>query len=1374
MDYKVKTRYVTATPRRARKGNNAEASATSSGGGGASISGGSAATADAHTHPNIDTLNQLDATPADGYLYLDSTDTDTGEIVRTKVKAGFADEAASADHATTADHATNADNADHATNADNADHATEASHAATADDLTQWGTADERYLSRQHDDTAEGSVTFRKATNFEASAQSPDFVSNGFAGSGWAAQTAEDGKTYVEADNLRIRGTLTAFELVIEKIRAICGALGISQACGRVKSVDGDATNYYLVLEGDDTHGYGGFQADDYIRCQRWTSNGARGYWVRVSFIGSTAGGHDNVLAINRSEFDAAIVEPHAGEVNAYDHVQEVTAQVAQLVTDDRTALITADDGTSLLLADNSNPTIAGLMVLPEVGDELVQYGNATDPTRQSAIYIHANGTGQPAIDLLSGITSKSFVGCLACRLGGYLPTGGFGLYAKNGQIISLSPDGQTTHYSLNPDGSFELGQGAIEYDGKGNVTIGNNVTIKWGAQSQTTYKWAVSDNGTSAPNHDWSSTFPTDVAQGQYIWKRTFYPDGTETTELIGFVGKDGINGVDGKDGVKGEKGDPGIQGEKGDQGIQGEKGEKGDKGDQGSQGEKGDQGDKGDPGSQGEKGDKGDPGPIGPRGDDGAAYYILAPVGSISRTKQSPTTSPSYSTKTITIEAYRTEGLTSKKFTGGVMKWAIYSSDGTTIQKEGTGDTVTIDYLHATRIEFKLFVNEVEVAQKTIPVVWNGTNGKDGKDGADGISLHSNLLVHTDFAPRAENYAGTWLNFRSSLATINGTLNEGAAVGNTDMLSASVSTQTDMFLYDVTKLLSSQTWYVIGITMRGTGTATVYCYPDTNEQTIYVDGGAKGSPSDASAEFALTSTWRRHYIAFCTKSSLSGTKYVLVRLASGSQADISMVTLGRPYEGGSALTADGYIKNDAQLIRMATPSNMETFCGINSLCTWRSSERDFDFYSQSLGSTIMSGQWYTLSFYSRGSGSINTYVYDYGGRVLSDASADMPMADGVKETTFDNGGSHTWQLTSEWVRHIYTFRVRTDGSYASPILLFRATIGTSGDFIAINQVKLEMGKTASDWCLNEMDKKAVSLPDWMKAFNGYTMSGDNYIASGNAFFGKKEEIDNTYTGCFMSSNGLQIGGNTVVGLYALDHNILKVAIDPVHQQYYFKGKVYADEGVFKGTIYADQGVFNGITTGMQLNSVTTIDTTNYTDYLELRTHDVTGPTTAKNYTKYAYPIIPNLSTIIYVNSLPETVTVDESTSDTKIKVTKKYRSWQLPPYGTSDDEIQQALSLVGCKFIIYNNMKDSEELGKGFYLYGRFFKTGETDFTTYLTLGKGMVVLTMCIDSDGQFYWQYDGAIADMKFNATLKPGTGFQYKAEIGYPPVIRPNN
>lgn len=1215
-----------------------------------------------------------------------------------------------------------------------------------------------------------------------------------FGGYGWKMQEDANGKYILELDSLKIRESLIAHELIIDQIRAICGSLGISQACGKVKEVQSDSTNYYLIMEGEETHGYGGFAAKDFIRCQRWTGNGLKGYWVKVNFLGDNGNGHQNVLAISKSEFKGVINQDNGTKA---DYVSESTSS----------------------------------MSLPSAGDEIVQYGNEIDKTRQSAIYIHANGNGQPALDILTGIHSKSFDGCLACRLGGDLPNGGFGLYSKNGRVMSQSESGEV-HYTLNPDGTFELGKGAISYDGKGTVTIGSNVVIKWGAQSQSKYEYAISDNGVTAPN-DWSETFPTNIAQGKYIWKRTTYPDGTETTELLGFVGKDGkiptftyeyATSTSGTTAPT-NKDWSGTFPTNVTQGMYIWKRTKDSDGKVvateliGYVGEDGkiptytykyatSTSDTTEPNgtwsdtfpTNVQKGSyvwrktidengnviateviyykslDGIQGPRGPQGDDGAAYYILAPVGSISRTQQG-TMTPSYSQKTITVEVYRTQGLKSTKFIGGKMKWIIYGDDGsggTTIAQEGTGDTATLVATRATRIEFKLYLDKVEVAQKTIPVVWNGKDGTNGKDGADGTSLHNNLLVHTDFAPKAENYAGTWLNFRSSLATINGTLNEGAAVGDTDMLSASVSTQTDMFRYDVTKLLSPQTWYVIGITMRGAGTATVYCYPDTNEQTIYVDGKAGGSPSDTSAAFALTSTWRRHYIAFCTKSSLSGTKDVLVRLASGAQADISMVTLGRPYEGGSALTADGYIQNDAQLIRMATPSNMETFCGINSLCAWRSSKREFDFYSQSLGSTIVSGQWYTLSFYARGSGSINTYVYDYGGRVLSDASADMPLADGVKETAFKNDGSHTWELTAEWVRHIYTFRVRPDGSYASPLLLFRATIGTSGDFIAINQVKLELGKNASDWCLNEMDKKAVSLPDWLKAFNGYTMIGDNYIASGNAFFGKKEEIDNTYTGCFMSSNGLQIGGNTVVGMYALDHNVLKVAIDPVHQQYYFKGKVYADEGIFKGTIYADQGVFNGITTGMQLNSVTVITESNYTNYLELRTYDTGGTTTVKSYTKYAYPIIPNISTVINVNYLPETVTVDESTADTKIKVTKNYRCWKLPPYGSKDEDIQQALSLIGRKLIIYNNVGSYE-----IALYGRFFKTGETDFKAKLTLAKGLVALTMCVGTDGQFYWQYDGAIAELKvdkykFQGTLTPGTGFSYKAEIGPPPLIRPNN
>lgn len=323
-----------------------------------------------------------------------------------------------------------------------------------------------------------------------------------FGGYGWKMQEDANGKYILELDSLKIRESLIAHSLIIDQIRAICGSLGISQACGKVKEVQSDSTNYYLIMEGEETHGYGGFAAKDFIRCQRWTGNGLKGYWVKVNFLGDNGNGHQNVLAISKSEFKGVINQDNGTKA---DYVSESTSS----------------------------------MSLPSAGDEIVQYGNEIDKTRQSAIYIHANGNGQPALDILTGIHSKSFDGCLACRLGGDLPNGGFGLYSKNGRVMSQSESGEV-HYTLNPDGTFELGKGAISYDGKGTVTIGSNVVIKWGAQSQSKYEYAISDNGVTAPN-DWSKTFPTNIAQGKYIWKRTTYPDGTETTELLGFVGKDG-----------------------------------------------------------------------------------------------------------------------------------------------------------------------------------------------------------------------------------------------------------------------------------------------------------------------------------------------------------------------------------------------------------------------------------------------------------------------------------------------------------------------------------------------------------------------------------------------------------------------------------------------------------------------------------------------------------------------------------------------------------------------------------------------------------------------------------------------------------------
>ena len=296
------------------------------------------------------------------------------------------------------------------------------------------------------------------------------FIS-GFGGQGWAIRntgTDEKPEMTAEFDNLRIRGTMSVYELVIQKIRAVCGALGISQACGKVEDVTEDNDYYYLWIEGDETSGYGGFQIHDLVRCQRWTSNGVKGYWVEVSNV--TDNGH--CLVIPKSEFEGYIVE----ENETYS-AEQVSGVYNEPLVDDSDNILTDDSDNTLDGAgDNTN------MVIPAKGDELVQYGNTVNENRRTAIYLHATEDSQPAMDILFGISSKSFAGCLKVRLGGGLPgSGDVGLYCEDGHILAKS--GDKTLYEFAPSGNFTLGNGKITYDASTDkLVIGEGVTINFKA----------------------------------------------------------------------------------------------------------------------------------------------------------------------------------------------------------------------------------------------------------------------------------------------------------------------------------------------------------------------------------------------------------------------------------------------------------------------------------------------------------------------------------------------------------------------------------------------------------------------------------------------------------------------------------------------------------------------------------------------------------------------------------------------------------------------------------------------------------------------------------------------------------------------------
>lgn len=145
-----------------------------------------------------------------------------------------------------------------------------------------------------------------------------------------------------------------------------------------------------------------GFAAGDLIRCQTFTGMTLKSYWVEID--DTDPGGS---VRIARSEFEGQSA--------------------------------------------------------PAPGDECVLMGNTANEARQSLVLISATEDGKPRIDVLDGVKSKSFAGCLRARLGALdgitdaafgddQPTG-HGLYSDNvylrGRFVLTSGEEVLTRFTV-------------------------------------------------------------------------------------------------------------------------------------------------------------------------------------------------------------------------------------------------------------------------------------------------------------------------------------------------------------------------------------------------------------------------------------------------------------------------------------------------------------------------------------------------------------------------------------------------------------------------------------------------------------------------------------------------------------------------------------------------------------------------------------------------------------------------------------------------------------------------------------------------------------------------------------------------------------
>lgn len=196
--------------------------------------------------------------------------------------------------------------------------------------------------------TKEGQLQYLSAIIYEF-LSSETFVP-GFLGEGFKIWL-ENGNWHIECDNLTVRQTMNIFELLIQKIRSVNGAIVVSQSNGKVTAVEDTGTQYKITF-GEE---FPTFQEGDLIRCQSWSKNNLKFYWVEVK----TAA--DGYVLCDKSEFNN---------------------------------------------------------VVPDVGDEVVQMGNTKNAERQALIYITAQESGKPYIEILNGVKTKSLTGTDRTRLG--------------------------------------------------------------------------------------------------------------------------------------------------------------------------------------------------------------------------------------------------------------------------------------------------------------------------------------------------------------------------------------------------------------------------------------------------------------------------------------------------------------------------------------------------------------------------------------------------------------------------------------------------------------------------------------------------------------------------------------------------------------------------------------------------------------------------------------------------------------------------------------------------------------------------------------------------------------------------------------------
>lgn len=211
------------------------------------------------------------------------------------------------------------------------------------------------FLNKRKGGVVQGNTLFSEDVAVGGDIVSRDFRQGDFSGAGYAMYKDAAGNSVVEADRLIVRKDAVFNELVIRQTDFVSGETVFSCGGFECTSVEETATAYRCYYNNHDGAKYSGLKVGDQVRCQRYAAEGntvIKYYWRLVTAV------TENYVDLSKTD------------------------------------------------ADGNG--------IPDVGDNIVQFGNRTDVARQSAVVIDATTGG--SIVILAHIDSytlseKNYVG---------------------------------------------------------------------------------------------------------------------------------------------------------------------------------------------------------------------------------------------------------------------------------------------------------------------------------------------------------------------------------------------------------------------------------------------------------------------------------------------------------------------------------------------------------------------------------------------------------------------------------------------------------------------------------------------------------------------------------------------------------------------------------------------------------------------------------------------------------------------------------------------------------------------------------------------------------------------------------------------------